>query len=397
MRTHINAMAVLVLAGLGTTALGQSPMPQAPMVLSSGTSLKKASVQLPAPTSSAQQPTANPVQPQTVPTQVAPAQVAPPQAVLPQAVHSQPVPTQVAPSAMLPSMIAPASHSEAAKPNHASNVARQAQATPAQISADKPASKLLPQPELKPPAFAPSNLFPESPKPVANKQPAQHPTRATSTLEGSSSSLLDMLTFDPANYAGAPTKEAITISYQDQAPDKNDAAKNDAAKKESNNGEASNQDDKSERKSAPYSTASMIGPLSDPLGLFSQLDITPVHGSLPGDVVRTSSVTQQPWGPDCYMWYTPTFYHRPLYFEQPNLERYGQGHYTVLQPFTSGAHFFTSIGLLPYKAITQHPREKVYTLGYQRPGNCNAWERRTVIGQSCPGEALYYWVPNSGY
>ncbi len=54
---------------------------------------------------------------------------------------------------------------------------------------------------------------------------------------------------------------------------------------------------------------------------------------------RTLNYVQ--WRPQIGWWAAPNFYHRPLYFEEANLERYGFS-YGRLQPFASAAHFFCS-------------------------------------------------------
>jgi hypothetical protein len=69
-----------------------------------------------------------------------------------------------------------------------------------------------------------------------------------------------------------------------------------------------------------------------------------------------------------YYWESTSFCCGPLYFEEPNLERYGYTH-GILQPIISGAHFFATIPLLPYKMVVHPPHECVYTLGYYRPGD----------------------------
>ena len=76
------------------------------------------------------------------------------------------------------------------------------------------------------------------------------------------------------------------------------------------------------------------------------------------------------WGGSYYTWVAPNFSHQPLYFEQPNLERYGH-HHGIYQPAISGAHFFTSVAILPYKVGAYRPCEEIYTLGNYRPGDCN--------------------------
>jgi hypothetical protein len=75
------------------------------------------------------------------------------------------------------------------------------------------------------------------------------------------------------------------------------------------------------------------------------------------------------WGEVDYEWSATAFCHRPLYFEQVNLERYGYTMGPRIQPVISGAHFFLTIPTLPYKLVAQPPRECVYTLGYYRAGS----------------------------
>lgn len=71
-----------------------------------------------------------------------------------------------------------------------------------------------------------------------------------------------------------------------------------------------------------------------------------------------------------YTWKSSGLCHKPLYFEQVQLERYGHSWGPVLQPIVSGAHFFATIPILPYKMGVEPPCECIYALGYYRPGNC---------------------------
>jgi len=80
------------------------------------------------------------------------------------------------------------------------------------------------------------------------------------------------------------------------------------------------------------------------------------------------------WQGDVYCWTAPNFFHNPLYFEQVNLERYGQGTHSCLQPAASGVQFFATIPILPYKIGGQEWCERVYTLGHRRPGNRNPYQ-----------------------
>ena len=55
------------------------------------------------------------------------------------------------------------------------------------------------------------------------------------------------------------------------------------------------------------------------------------------------------------------------------MERYGHNLGPILQPFASGAHFFLTVPILPYKMGLEPPDECIYTLGYYRPGSCAPW------------------------
>ena len=68
-------------------------------------------------------------------------------------------------------------------------------------------------------------------------------------------------------------------------------------------------------------------------------------------------------------WRSPNMAHRPLYFEEANLERYGHTH-PRLQPLLSGVHFFSSVAFLPYKSGVTPPTNCQYSIGYNRPGDC---------------------------
>ncbi len=76
------------------------------------------------------------------------------------------------------------------------------------------------------------------------------------------------------------------------------------------------------------------------------------------------------WTPFGYCWCTPSFCHKPLYFEQPNLERYGISPGPILAPVHSSAHFFGSIVMLPAKVVYRPWWTKSCTLGNNRPGDC---------------------------
>jgi hypothetical protein len=72
-------------------------------------------------------------------------------------------------------------------------------------------------------------------------------------------------------------------------------------------------------------------------------------------------------------WRASNLCHKPLYFEDTQLERYGHEFGPVSQPLISTAHFFGNVVFLPYKMGIHPLSECQYALGYYRPGNCAPW------------------------
>ena len=84
------------------------------------------------------------------------------------------------------------------------------------------------------------------------------------------------------------------------------------------------------------------------------------------------------WAPSTFAWHASGLCHKPLYFEDVQLERYGHTTGPYTQPFISGAHFFLNIATLPYHMGINPPHECQYALGYYRPGNCAPWMLQPV-------------------
>lgn len=107
----------------------------------------------------------------------------------------------------------------------------------------------------------------------------------------------------------------------------------------------------------------------------------------------------RPYEPWNFYWTATAFCHRPLYFEQVNVERYGHNA-GCLQPAISAVHFFGTIPILPYKIGMDHPNKCIYTLGHSRPGDCNAWERHElrwsyagIVAQGAAATGLVFLIP----
>lgn len=88
-------------------------------------------------------------------------------------------------------------------------------------------------------------------------------------------------------------------------------------------------------------------------------------------VVKHTVGYSRDWTPLSYSWEAPQLKYNPLYFEDVQLERYGN-EVCILQPFLSGARFYATLPTLPYQMMSEGNSlcHTVYDLGHDRPGNC---------------------------
>lgn len=104
------------------------------------------------------------------------------------------------------------------------------------------------------------------------------------------------------------------------------------------------------------------------------------ESALVAEPVRMQSPEIGPylWNSHAYCWESPSFCYSPLYFEQPNLERYGQG---VGRPFastSSAMKFVADVTTLPIAVVCTPPWSSSCTLGHHRPGDCAPYQRKTL-------------------
>jgi tetratricopeptide (TPR) repeat protein len=87
-------------------------------------------------------------------------------------------------------------------------------------------------------------------------------------------------------------------------------------------------------------------------------------------VVKHTVGYSRDWTPLSYSWEAPQLKYNPLYFEDAQLERYGN-EVCILQPFLSGARFYATIPTLPYQMMSEGNSvcHTVYDFGYERPGS----------------------------
>ena len=95
-------------------------------------------------------------------------------------------------------------------------------------------------------------------------------------------------------------------------------------------------------------------------GQSSNLNLAPTTGPFPE---RAFPAVVMPWD-------APNFFHYPLYFEDPALERYGHTHHPLVQPVASIGRFGVQLLSMPYQMTIDPPCREVYSLGWYRPGEC---------------------------
>ncbi len=101
-----------------------------------------------------------------------------------------------------------------------------------------------------------------------------------------------------------------------------------------------------------------------------------------------------------FTWTASNLCHNPLYFEQPDLERYGHTAGPVLQPILSAGQFLLTIPMLPSLIAIEPVNECQYPLGHYRPGSCAPYKwnplpvsMRSAIAEGGIITALVFLIP----
>ncbi|WP_298867212.1 hypothetical protein [uncultured Gimesia sp.] len=121
------------------------------------------------------------------------------------------------------------------------------------------------------------------------------------------------------------------------------------------------------------------------------LDKLPTQHIVMGDSRDWELVTKE--------WEAPGVAYNPLYFEEPNLERYGYN-YGAIQPFVSAGRFFGRVAILPYMIGAYPIHENRYSLGYARPGDDPLYQveklpfsARGALFESLTATGLVFLIP----
>ncbi len=99
-------------------------------------------------------------------------------------------------------------------------------------------------------------------------------------------------------------------------------------------------------------------------------DLTGSKGLPPECPLGNEPLVPRNWQRTTFAWTAAATWHKPIYFEDEQLERYGHTFGPVTQSAVSAVKFFGTAPLLPYYMGVYPPRECIYDLGTYRPGSC---------------------------
>jgi hypothetical protein len=105
-----------------------------------------------------------------------------------------------------------------------------------------------------------------------------------------------------------------------------------------------------------------------------------------------------------YTWQASNVFYQPLYFEDPDLERYGHAWPFFIQPIVSSLRFTVqSIGI-PYQMTIDPCCCRVYPLGFYRPGECAPklfyqipWNTEAAAVEAGSIAGVYFLFPHSAW
>jgi hypothetical protein len=121
-------------------------------------------------------------------------------------------------------------------------------------------------------------------------------------------------------------------------------------------------------------TTYLLRKLSDP----DQVYVSEAWGIPTSCSLGDQGVKERMFADSILTWKASGLCHKPMYFEDVQLERYGHEWGPVVQPALSTVRFFGDLAILPYKMGIHPPQECQYSLGYYRPGECAPWTRGPV-------------------
>jgi hypothetical protein len=112
-----------------------------------------------------------------------------------------------------------------------------------------------------------------------------------------------------------------------------------------------------------------IGSITADIGVKHD-DVTGAKGLPPECPLGDERIQPRHWRKTLFAWTAADTYHKPIYFDDEQLERYGHTFGPVAQTTLSAVKFFATAPLVPYYMGVTPPNECIYDLGTYRPGSC---------------------------
>ncbi len=107
------------------------------------------------------------------------------------------------------------------------------------------------------------------------------------------------------------------------------------------------------------------------------------------------------YSPTVYAWAASNICYNPLYFEDPQLERYGHAWPFFVQPLVSTARFTVQAIGIPYQMTLNPPCSAVYPLGFYRPGEYSPkqieqipWNTEAALVEAAAVTGVFFLFPH---
>jgi hypothetical protein len=120
--------------------------------------------------------------------------------------------------------------------------------------------------------------------------------------------------------------------------------------------------------------------------------------------LSTSPFQARAFPPSTYQWQASNVFYQPLYFEDPDLERYGHAWPFFIQPIVSSVRFTAQAVGIPYQMTIDPCCCRVYPLGFYRPGECAPkliyqipWNTEAAAVEAGTITGVYFLFPHSAW
>lgn len=172
---------------------------------------------------------------------------------------------------------------------------------------------------------------------------------------------------------GADTPLPVRIAVADVDEDQEEVKRDDAVRAEAKNGTKPAKDDKDGVDSPRSPIERMIGSITPHYDRDEDSDIRKYARQQAKEFnihFANRPYEERAFPQITLAWEAANYWHYPLYFEDPALERTGHSHHPIVQPFASIGRAAVQLGLLPYQMVIIPPCKHEYPLGWYRPGEC---------------------------